>query len=71
VTADVGSRLVRGTAPDVLLARLARVVGAATAAPGISSVGILVDGGRPLGLFPGIDARRALMVDLTRVPTLS
>jgi lipoprotein-anchoring transpeptidase ErfK/SrfK len=59
-TVDLGARLVRGTAPDALLARLAQVVGTVTSAPGVRSVRVLVEGGIPLGLFPGVDARRAL-----------
>jgi lipoprotein-anchoring transpeptidase ErfK/SrfK len=70
-TVDLGARLVSGTAPDVLLARLAQVVGTATSAPGVRSVRVLVEGGTPLGLFPGIDARRALTPRALATPNVA
>ena len=59
-TIDFTTRLVREDEPGVLLARLAQVVGTATAVPGVRAVRVQVLGGTPLGLFPGIDARRPL-----------
>ena len=53
---DLGARFVQGTASDTLLARLAQVVTTVTAVPGVTSVQVLIKGGVPLGLFPGIDA---------------
>jgi hypothetical protein len=70
-TVDFGARLVQGNATDALLARLAQVVGTATAVPGVRSVRVLIEGGQPLGLFPGIDARRALTPKALATPNVA
>ena len=44
------------TAVDTTLARLDQVVSTVTAVPGVTSVRLLINGGTPLGLFPGVDA---------------
>lgn len=59
-TIDFSTRLVRGDDSAVLVARLAQVVGTATAVPGVRAVRVRILGGTPLGLFPGVDARRPL-----------
>ena len=70
-TVDLGSRMVQGTAPDVLQARLTQVVETATAVPGVNSVQVLVEGGVPLGLFPGIDASGPLTPKALATPTVA
>ena len=54
-TIDMGARFVNGTNVDVLLARLSQLVYTATAIHGVTSVRLLVKGGVPLGLFPGVN----------------
>jgi hypothetical protein len=70
-TIDFSTRLVRGEEPNVLLARLAQVVGTATRAPGVRSVRVRILGGTPLGLFPGIDARRPLTTRTLATPDIA
>ena len=61
-TVDLGVSFLQGPAVDTTLARLDQVVSTVTAVPGVTSVRLLINGGTPLGLFPGIDAT----VPLTR-----
>jgi lipoprotein-anchoring transpeptidase ErfK/SrfK len=69
-TVDLGGRMVQGEAPDALQARLAQVVQTATAVPGVTSVRVLVAGGVPLGLFPGIDATGPLTPKALATPSI-
>lgn len=59
-TIDLSAHLVRSRDPRLLQARLAQVVVTATAQTGVRSARVRIKGGTPLGLFPGIDARRPL-----------
>ncbi|HEX7520611.1 MAG TPA: L,D-transpeptidase family protein [Acidimicrobiia bacterium] len=59
---DLGSGFMQGNATDTTLARLDQVVSTVTAAPGVTAVRVLINGGTPIGLFPGVDAT----VPLTR-----
>ena len=52
-TVDLGRRFASGRKAEVLAARVAQLVLTATAVPGVESVQLLIDGGTPLGLFPG------------------
>jgi len=52
-TVDLGRRFASGRRAEVLAARVAQLVLTATAVPGVTSVQLLIDGGTPLGLFPG------------------
>jgi lipoprotein-anchoring transpeptidase ErfK/SrfK len=61
-TVDLGVGFLQGPATDTTLARLDQVVSTVTAVPGVTSVLLLINGGTPLGLFPGVDAT----VPLTR-----
>ncbi len=61
-TVDLGVGFLQGPAVDTTLARLDQVVSTVTAVPGVNSVRLLINGGTPLGLFPGVDAT----VPLTR-----
>lgn len=67
-TIDFSTRLVRGEDSGETLARLAQVVGTATAVPGVRAVRVRVLGGTPLGLFPGVDARRPLTPRMLETP---
>jgi lipoprotein-anchoring transpeptidase ErfK/SrfK len=70
-TIDLGSRFVAGTDSDALLARLSQVVATATAVPGVRSVRVLIQGGVPLGLFPGINATVPLTTRALRTPDVA
>ena len=52
-TVDLGRRFAAGRRAEVLAARVAQLVLTVTAVPGVTSVQLLIDGGTPLGLFPG------------------
>lgn len=52
-TVDLGERFAAGRRAEVLSARIAQLVLTVTAVPGVSSVQVLIEGGLPLGLFPG------------------
>lgn len=70
-TVNFGPRFVAGTNSDTLLARLSQVVATATAVPGVTSVQVLINGGVPLGLFPGIDATVPLTTAALRTPNVA
>jgi lipoprotein-anchoring transpeptidase ErfK/SrfK len=55
-TVDLSLGFVQGNDAQSLLARLSQVVSTLTAAPGVARVQVLIGGGIPLGLFPGVDA---------------
>jgi lipoprotein-anchoring transpeptidase ErfK/SrfK len=55
-TVDLGEGFLKGTDVDSTLARLDQVVSTVTAVPGIRAVKVLIKGGTPVGLFPGVDA---------------
>jgi hypothetical protein len=60
VTVDLGARFAGGRSEVSLRARVAQLVRTASSVPGVAGVRILVEGGVPLGLFPGLDLRRPL-----------
>jgi hypothetical protein len=68
VTVDLGSRFVTGATADDILARLSQVVETGTSVPGVTSVQILIKGGVPLGLFPGVNATVPLTRAALRTP---
>ena len=53
-TIDVGIKFASGSRAESLTARVAQLVLTATRVPNVRSVRLLVKGGTPLGLFPGI-----------------
>jgi hypothetical protein len=69
-TVDLGELFIKGTNGESLDARVTQVVYTLTAAPGVSSVRLLIKGGTPLGLFPGINATGALSRTTLATPTL-
>ncbi len=67
---DLGVAFLQGTATDTTLARLGQVVSTATAVPGVSAVLLRINGGTPLGLFPGIDATVPLTPEALATPNV-
>ena len=73
VTVDLGGRFAAGRDPSSLRARVAPLVRTLSSIRGVAGVRVLVEGGGPLGLFPGIDLRRPVgpgAVTLRREPTI-
>jgi lipoprotein-anchoring transpeptidase ErfK/SrfK len=68
---DLGEGYIKGPATDTTLARLDQVVRTATAVPGISSVLLTIDGGTPLGVFPGVDATVPLTPAMLATPNVA
>lgn len=60
VTLDFGSRLAAGGDERTLQARIGQLVRTVGGVSGVRGVRVLVHGGVPLGLFPGLDLRRPL-----------
>jgi N-acetylmuramoyl-L-alanine amidase len=69
-TADLGELFIQGTNGESLDARVTQVVYTLTANPGVTSVRILVKGGTPLGIFPGINATAPLTRTGLSTPSL-
>ena len=59
-TVDLGEGFAAGKNADSLSARIAQLVFTATAVRGVKSVRVLIAGGVPLGLFPGIALSRPI-----------
>jgi lipoprotein-anchoring transpeptidase ErfK/SrfK len=59
-TIDLDERFAAGRNADALSARVAQLVFTATAVRGVKSVQVLIAGGVPLGLFPGITLSRPI-----------
>jgi hypothetical protein len=59
-TIDLGEGFAAGRKAESLSARIAQLVFTATAVPRIKSVRVLIAGGVPLGLFPGIALSRPI-----------
>jgi hypothetical protein len=59
-TIDLGEGFAAGRNADSLSARIAQLVFTATAVRGVKSVRVLISGGVPLGLFPGIALSRPI-----------
>ena len=70
-TVDLGRRFVAGQDGDAVLARLSQVVGTATGVSGVRSVTVLIEGGVPLGLFPGVNATVPLTPAILRTPDVT
>jgi lipoprotein-anchoring transpeptidase ErfK/SrfK len=69
-TVDLGELFIQGTNGESLDARVTQVVYTLTAAPGVTSVRLLVKGGTPLGIFPGINATGPLTRASLATPSL-
>jgi lipoprotein-anchoring transpeptidase ErfK/SrfK len=70
-TIELGIKFASGSSADSLTARVAQLVLTATRVPNVHSVRLLVKGGTPLGLFPGIVARFPLTAKSVTAPPRS
>jgi lipoprotein-anchoring transpeptidase ErfK/SrfK len=70
-TVDLGAGFMQGVAPDTTLARLDQLVSTVTSLPRVTSVRVLISGGTPLGLFPGVDATVPLTRSSLATPDVS
>ena len=70
-TVDLGSAFAAGRDSEVLGARIAQLVFTASAVPGVESVQVLVSGGVPIGLFPGVDLTEPVTRDDVMRPDVS
>ncbi len=70
VTVDLGARFATGTDVVQLQDRVSQLVRTVRGVPGVLSVRVLIEGGVPVGLFPGYDLRRpvATVVDTVVAP---
>lgn len=70
-TVDLSLKFALGSDGASLLARLSQVVHTATGPEGAKRVRLLVEGGVPLGMFPGVSlAGRAITVDYLETPNV-
>lgn len=69
-TIDLGEGFASGRNADSLSARIAQLVFTATAVPRIKSVRVLISGGVPLGLFPGIALSRPITREQAAQPVV-
>lgn len=67
-TVDLGEKFASGTKADSLSARLAQLVLTVTAVRGVNSARVLVKGGVPLGLFPGVDLTKPATLESIAAP---
>lgn len=58
VTVDLGARFAAGRSETSLRNRVGQLVRTLRAVPGVRGVRVLIEGGTPVGLFPGYDLRR-------------
>jgi hypothetical protein len=58
VTVDLGARFAAGRSEASLRGRVGQLVRTLRTVPGVRAVRVLVEGGVPVGLFPGYDLRR-------------
>jgi hypothetical protein len=60
VTVDLGARFATGRRESSLRARVGQLVRTLRAVPGVIGVRVRIEGGVPIGLFPGYDLRRTV-----------
>ena len=72
VTVDLGARFAAGRDEASLTARVGQLVRTLRAVPGVVGVRVRIEGGVPIGLFPGYDLRRTVRAPLASqaAPTL-
>ncbi len=68
VTVDLGARYAAGRDEASLRTRVGQLVRTVRAVPGVRAVRVLVEGGVPVGLFPGYDLRRPVAAAADEVP---
>jgi lipoprotein-anchoring transpeptidase ErfK/SrfK len=70
VTVDLGARFASGGNEAALQDRVSQLVRTVRSVPGVLAVRVLVEGGVPIGLFPGYDLRRPITAPVDRATTL-
>jgi lipoprotein-anchoring transpeptidase ErfK/SrfK len=70
VTVDLGARFAGGRDPAALRARVGQLVRTTRSIPGVRAVKVLIEGGVPVGLFPGYDLRRPVAAARDAGPTV-
>ena len=70
VTVDLGARFAAGGNEAALQDRVGQLVRTVRSMPGVLAVRVLVEGGVPIGLFPGYDLRRPITAPVDRATTL-
>jgi hypothetical protein len=60
VTVDLGSRFAAGRDEASLTARVGQLIRTLRSVPGVTGVRVRIEGGVPIGLFPGYDLRRTV-----------
>lgn len=72
VTIDLGARFAAGRSERLLQARVGQLVRTLRSVPGVLGVRVRIEGGVPVGLFPGYDLRRTVREPLSdaEAPTL-
>ncbi len=60
VTVDLGARFASGRDESSLTARMGQLVRTVRSVPGVTGVRVRIEGGVPVGLFPGYDLRRTV-----------
>ena len=66
VTVDLGARFAAGRDEAALQVRVGQLVRTVRGVPGVLAVRILVEGGVPIGMFPGYDLRRPIVTPVER-----
>lgn len=69
-TVDLGARFAGAATAERLNARLSQLVLTVDGVPGVRAVRVRIEGGTPLGLFPGIDLTRSVTAASIRSPDL-
>jgi lipoprotein-anchoring transpeptidase ErfK/SrfK len=67
-TVDLGVKFVKGRDPQSLLARLSQVVHTAVGPGGATKVKLRIEGGVPLGIFPGVATAGAITKEYLATP---
>jgi hypothetical protein len=70
VTIDLGARFAAGRNERLLQARVGQLVRTLRSVPGVLGVRVRIEGGVPVGLFPGYDLRGTVREPLPDAPTL-
>ena len=60
VTVDLGARFAQGRDETALTSRVGQLVRTLRSVPGVTGVRVRIEGGIPVGLFPGYDLRRTV-----------
>jgi hypothetical protein len=71
VTVDLAARFAAGRNEDSLTARMGQLVRTVRSVPGVTGVRVRIEGGVPVGLFPGYDLRRTVRDALPSRPAPS